>query len=392
MVVNSDKERYLIGEQIVLEARLYEGGDGGRFSDHQFTTGNAIDDALVVAKLSLPNVSNPDDYPVLVLDNIGNGSYRATYNAIEIGSYKFIINATDAANVTPGSDPNVTINENYLIRAEHSVYVSNNLIPEVFSGGKAKIQQALALLKSIPQSSLTSRQKNRLNSAIRSIENNALRSRNFIDDNNLSNYGLQFYDALKSAVNELTELTTVPASKNQVLEAYRLLYEGSRIFAEYAIEDATANCVVSNCTQILNSATSELGKALREFEKGNIVNVFNHLTNSWKFAQQALGTSLKKENLDDDNSNLPTEYGIEQNYPNPFNPSTEIRYQLPENNFVTIEIFDILGSKITTLVNGEMEAGYHSVTWNAGNLASGVYFYKIQSGSFVSTKKLMLLK
>jgi hypothetical protein len=120
--------------------------------------------------------------------------------------------------------------------------------------------------------------------------------------------------------------------------------------------------------------------------------VFNHLTNSWKFAQQALGTSLKKENLDDDNANLPTEYGIEQNYPNPFNPSTEIRYQLPENNFVTIEVFDILGSKITTLVNGEMEAGYHSVTWNAGNLASGVYFYKIQSGSFSAIKKLMLLK
>src|SRR5690606_11187773 len=185
---------------------------------------------------------------------------------------------------------------------------------------------------------------------------------------------------------------TVPATEAQIHEAYRLLYEGSRIFAEYAIEYAEDNCVVSNCSQLLQSATSELGKALREFEKENIVNVFNHLTNSWKFAQQAVGTSLKKQSVENDLNNLPTEYAIEQNYPNPFNPSTEIRYQLPENAHVKIEVYDILGSLVSTLINEEMEAGYHSITFNAGSLSSGVYFYQIKSSEFTATKKLILLK
>jgi hypothetical protein len=143
----------------------------------------------------------------------------------------------------------------------------------------------------------------------------------------------------------------------------------------------------------LDNATSELGKAFTEFEKENYQNVFNHLTNAWKFAQNALGTTLKKEIGEVDNTiPLPTEYGLDQNYPNPFNPSTRIDYQLPENNHVTIQIYDILGNLVTTLVDEEMEAGYHSVNWNASGYASGVYMYRFNSGSFITTKKLLLMK
>jgi hypothetical protein len=136
-----------------------------------------------------------------------------------------------------------------------------------------------------------------------------------------------------------------------------------------------------------------MGKALREFDKANYQNVFNHLTNSWKFSQQALGTNLKKEMGEIENTiPLPTEYGLEQNYPNPFNPTTRIDYQIPENNHVTIQIYDILGNLVTTLVDEEMEAGYHSVNWNASGYASGVYMYRFSSGSFITTKKLLLMK
>ena len=90
--------------------------------------------------------------------------------------------------------------------------------------------------------------------------------------------------------------------------------------------------------------------------------------------------------------NIPTVYGLDQNYPNPFNPSTTIKYQLPEKRLCIFKVYDILGNLVGTLIDQEMEAGYHSVDWNAGALASGVYLYRFSSGSYVSTKKLILMK
>jgi hypothetical protein len=88
----------------------------------------------------------------------------------------------------------------------------------------------------------------------------------------------------------------------------------------------------------------------------------------------------------------PTEYALVQNYPNPFNPSTTIRYQLPQDGLVTLKIYDILGSEVATLVNEEKAAGKYEVNFNASSLASGVYIYKIQAGSFINSKKMILLK
>ncbi len=85
-------------------------------------------------------------------------------------------------------------------------------------------------------------------------------------------------------------------------------------------------------------------------------------------------------------------YDLYQNYPNPFNPSTNISYELSANGFVSLKIYDVLGREVEAMVNGRQNAGSHSVTFNAGNLASGVYFYRIVAGSFVSTKKMILMK
>lgn len=89
---------------------------------------------------------------------------------------------------------------------------------------------------------------------------------------------------------------------------------------------------------------------------------------------------------------LPTEFALRQNYPNPFNPTTTIKYDLPKDSRVSLKLFNILGQEVATLVNEEQKAGYKSVEWNANNFASGVYFYHIQAGDFVATKKLLLLK
>ena len=88
----------------------------------------------------------------------------------------------------------------------------------------------------------------------------------------------------------------------------------------------------------------------------------------------------------------PTDYHISNNYPNPFNPSTKIKYSLPQTSNVVIKVFDILGNEIETLVNEEKQTGTYEITWYTENLPSGIYFYRIQAGNFIETKKMLLLK
>jgi hypothetical protein len=86
------------------------------------------------------------------------------------------------------------------------------------------------------------------------------------------------------------------------------------------------------------------------------------------------------------------EYALDQNYPNPFNPSTAIQFSLEKSGKTVLEIYNTLGQKVATLVNGELSAGAHRYQWNASGLASGVYFYRLQSNEFVATKKMILVK
>jgi flagellar hook assembly protein FlgD len=88
----------------------------------------------------------------------------------------------------------------------------------------------------------------------------------------------------------------------------------------------------------------------------------------------------------------PRIFSLSQNYPNPFNTSTTIEYSLPEEAVVTIEIYDILGCKIETLVSGRQAAGSHAVVWEAEDVPSGVYFYRIEAGEYSQTQKCVLLK
>jgi len=85
-------------------------------------------------------------------------------------------------------------------------------------------------------------------------------------------------------------------------------------------------------------------------------------------------------------------FRLQQNYPNPFNPRTMINYQLPMTNEVELSIYNLLGQKVVTLVSEKQKAGYHQVEWDAGQMASGVYYYLINAGEFQDVRKMMLLR
>jgi hypothetical protein len=89
---------------------------------------------------------------------------------------------------------------------------------------------------------------------------------------------------------------------------------------------------------------------------------------------------------------LPTVYSLGQNYPNPFNPVTTIKFAVPENADVTLSIYDVLGQKVSELVNGKLEAGRYTYQWNASNVATGMYLYELRTDKFVSVKKMILMK
>ncbi|MGC8896698.1 MAG: T9SS type A sorting domain-containing protein, partial [Bacteroidota bacterium] len=91
-------------------------------------------------------------------------------------------------------------------------------------------------------------------------------------------------------------------------------------------------------------------------------------------------------------SELPTGFALLQSYPNPFNPTTTIEYHVPVEGFIKLSVFDVLGREIAVLVNGNVQAGKHKVTFDASSFAAGVYFYRMQAGKFRESRKLILLK
>ncbi|MGB5893268.1 MAG: T9SS type A sorting domain-containing protein, partial [Ignavibacteriaceae bacterium] len=92
------------------------------------------------------------------------------------------------------------------------------------------------------------------------------------------------------------------------------------------------------------------------------------------------------------NNKPPYSFNLDQNFPNPFNPTTSIRFSLPSERFISLTVYDVLGSEIVTLVNEEKPAGEYEVEFNSKGLTSGIYFYQLKVGKFIETKKMILLK
>ena len=113
----------------------------------------------------------------------------------------------------------------------------------------------------------------------------------------------------------------------------------------------------------------------------------DHLGGVWIRALSEMITDVNQTE-----SNLSTNFRLQQNYPNPFNPTTTLNYSVPKTGLVTLKVCDILGREVAALVNEQKTSGKYEVQFNASNLTSGVYFYRLQAGIFVDTKKMILLK
>lgn len=111
------------------------------------------------------------------------------------------------------------------------------------------------------------------------------------------------------------------------------------------------------------------------------------------FTSEEIETPVSTPGDDFTDSGIPDDFSLDQNFPNPFNPTTVIRYSLPENSEVTMEVFDMLGRRVAVLMNGQIQnAGTHAITFNASNLSSGTYLLRMRAGNQVMTRKMMLVK
>ena len=96
--------------------------------------------------------------------------------------------------------------------------------------------------------------------------------------------------------------------------------------------------------------------------------------------------------IEDEKLDLPLSFKLNQNYPNPFNPSTNIKYSVPENGFVKLAVYNLIGEEVSLLVNEQVNGGFYEIEFDAAALPSGIYFYRIQAGNYVETKKMILIK
>ena len=147
------------------------------------------------------------------------------------------------------------------------------------------------------------------------------------------------------------------------------------------------NNVISSGGNVISNSNNNFVSTVGEAFIGKSSNTVNqNQIGFWYAFQQTTITDVEEEET------IPTVFKLEQNYPNPFNPSTKIKFAVPEKSNVLIKVYDILGSEVTTLVNEEMDAGWYENNFNAVGLSSGVYLFRMEAGSYVSTKKMIYLR
>jgi hypothetical protein len=126
---------------------------------------------------------------------------------------------------------------------------------------------------------------------------------------------------------------------------------------------------------------------LGQASTGNGANTVNQAqAGFWSMYYQNIISKVEDDNV------LPNEYKLEQNYPNPFNPSTKIKFGIPERANVVIKIYDVLGSEVTTLINQEMDTGWYVLEFDAAGYSTGIYICRMQANSYISTKKMLMIK
>lgn len=220
----------------------------------------------------------------------------------------------------------------------------------------------------------------------------------WLDGNHLTNKGKKVFDKEKDATVELMEKILknyTGQTYTDALAAILHLVTGDATLAQVAINEVECNGVPA-CVRELAKANDEMAKGQTDSAQGRYDKAIDHYRKAWESAMKAAGKALSKPGSDE-NGEMPSSYALFQNYPNPFNPATLIRFALPVDAEVSIEVFNVLGQKVADLVNGKLAAGYHTLPFDATSLASGVYIYRMsareESGeNFLAVRKMMLVR
>ncbi len=170
---------------------------------------------------------------------------------------------------------------------------------------------------------------------------------------------------------------------NSAIEAtsYRLQVSTSPVFSAVQYDDSTIITTSITVGPLLNDTTYYWRVNAKDY-KG--ISGWSEVRRFTTTVATAVAGEMTKD--------IPTQFSLLQNYPNPFNPATRIQFGIPVSGLVTLKVFDILGREVAVLMNERKSPGTYDVEWNASSLSSGVYFYRLQAGSFTETKKLLLMK
>ena len=169
--------------------------------------------------------------------------------------------------------------------------------------------------------------------------------------------------------------------------------EDFQYFVLERTNEATAGVEQSTISYELIDITFEDVDLIRNVEYSYRLSAYDYAGNQSGFTEPVIAILLATDQSDV----IPEVFTLHQNFPNPFNPTTQIRYDLPENSYVSITIYDLMGKRVKSLVNSIQDPGYRSIHWNATNdlgqpVSAGMYIYTIQAGEFRKTKKMVLLK
>jgi hypothetical protein len=165
----------------------------------------------------------------------------------------------------------------------------------------------------------------------------------------------------------------------------KMIQTGSNLFAATGVSVFLSTNDGKNWTEVDSGFTDSTIVTLTASDSFLFVGTEN--SGVWHRPLSEMITSVEHMTIE-----LPHQFSLHQNYPNPFNPSTTISYQIPKQSHVTLRVFDVLGREVATLLNSVEQPGYKSVNFHANNLVSGVYYYRLQAGSYLETKKLLLLR
>lgn len=203
-----------------------------------------------------------------------------------------------------------------------------------------------------------------------------------------------FHEERKAARNLMKEMKKKKFPdelRDGFLDVIAMLLDADQMIAQRQIDDAKAT---GGKEKEIEKAEKEMAKADKDREKSKYDKAIEHYKKAWEHACKAMKKQKKPEDVQVIRSDrrLPMVFSLSQNHPNPVTNSTAIQYALPKDCHVRLDVYNVAGQRISTLVDQEQRAGYQSATFDATQFSNGVYFYRLQAGDFNSTKKAIVLR